>query len=222
MAQELTEFIASIRLAESIEHERFIIKSEQADIRSYIRECEPELRPRLVAKLLFLGILGESVAYGQIESINLMSTDRFSYKRLGYIATAVLLDEASELSVLITNALKKDLTSADLKVQCLALTLLANIRSVEMCQSLASVVLRLCNSKSPAVMKRAAMAAVRVVQRVRDLAETFKPAVNRLLKHGAHGVVISAINLMVNIICVEPSYRTNWTRYTTAFTKILR
>jgi hypothetical protein len=71
-------------------------------------------------------------------------------------------------------------------------------------------------------MKRAAMAAVRVVQRVRDLAETFKPTVNRLLKHGAHGVVISAINLMADIISVEPSYRTSWTRYVTAFTKILR
>jgi hypothetical protein len=66
------------------------------------------------------------------------------------------------------------------------------------------------------------MAAVRVVQRVHDLAETFNPVVNRLLKHGAHGVVISVINLMANIICVEPSYRTNWTRYATAFTKILR
>jgi hypothetical protein len=71
-------------------------------------------------------------------------------------------------------------------------------------------------------MKRAAMAAVRVVQRVHDVAETFKPAVDRLLKPGAHGVVISAISLMANIICVEPSYRANWTRYATAFTKILR
>jgi hypothetical protein len=91
-----------------------------------------------------------------------------------------------------------------------------------MCQSLASDVLHLYDSKSPAVMKRAAMAAVRVVQRVYNLVETFKLAVNRLLKPGAHGVVISVINLMANILCVEPSYRTDWTRYATAFTKILR
>jgi hypothetical protein len=41
----------------------------------------------------------------------------------------VLLDEASELSILITNVLKKDITSTDLKIECLALTLLANTGS---------------------------------------------------------------------------------------------
>jgi hypothetical protein len=142
-------------------------------------------------------------------------------RRLGYIATAVLLHEASELSFLITSALKKDITSTDLKVQCLALTLLAKIWSAKVCQCLGSDVLRLCDSKSPAVMKRAAMAAVRFVQQADNLEETFKPAVNRLLNPGAHGVVISATNLMANIICAEPSYRTNWTRYATAFSKIL-
>jgi vesicle coat complex subunit len=104
------------------------------------------------------------------------------------------------LSVLISNALRKDLTSTDLKVQCLALTFLANIRSAEICQPLASDVLRLCDSISPAVMNRAEMAAVRVVQRANDLAETFKLAVKCLLKPGAHGIVISAINLAENII----------------------
>ena len=52
MTQPLTEFIASVRLADSIEHERYLITSEQADLRTYIRECDPDLRPRVVAKLL--------------------------------------------------------------------------------------------------------------------------------------------------------------------------
>jgi hypothetical protein len=61
----------------------------------------------------------------------------------------VLFDEASELPVLIAKALKKDLTSTDLKIQCLALTLLAKIWSANVCQSLGSDVLRLCDSKPP-------------------------------------------------------------------------
>ena len=221
MTQELSEFIASIRLSDSIEHERFLIKSEQADIRSYIRQCDPDMRPRIVAKMLFLSILGENVAYGQIEAITLMSDDRFSYKRIGYLATSVILDEASDVTVLITHTITKDLQSHNPRVQCLALALLSNIGSAEMCQNAAAEVLKLTDSGHAAVMKRAAMAAVRIVQRIPEHAEMFRPVVSKLLKHGAHGVVISAINLMATIIYAQPALAASWVRYVPPFTKIL-
>jgi AP-1 complex subunit gamma-1 len=86
-----------------------------------------------------------------------------------------------------------------------------------MCQAVASEVLKLTESASPPVMKRAEIAAARVVRRVPDLAEAFEPAVNRLLKHGAHGVVIAAINLMATAIAVQPSLRPAWFRYAKPF-----
>ena len=223
MTQSLSDFIASVRLSgTSIEQERFIISSEQADIRSYIRDCDPQLRPRIVAKLVFLSTIGENVAYGQMEVLTLMSNDLFSYKRIGYTAANVILDESSELTVLITHTILKDLQCNDYKVQMLALSLLANIGSAEMCQSVSTTVLKLIESKNENVIKRAAMAAVRIVQKVPELAESFKPYVQKLLKHGSHGVVIASINLMEHIIRIQPSYASSWQRYSTAFTKILK
>jgi len=222
MTQSLTEFIASVRLADSIEHERFLINSEQADIRTYIREMDPLLRPRIVAKMLFLQTLGETVAYGQMEVLTLMSHDSFSYKRIGYIAAAVMLDESSELTVLITHTILKDLQSQDFRIQCLALSLLSNIGSAEMCRSVSSEVQKLVDSTNPAVMKRAAMAAVRIVDRIPELAENFKSSVQKLLKHGSHGVVISAINLMSHIVSSDTSLIGSWAKYAPAFTKILK
>lgn len=222
MTQPLAEFIASVRLADSIEHERFLINSEQADIRNYIRECDPILRPRIVSKMIFLATLGETVAYGQMEVLTLMSNDVFSYKRIGYIAAATMLDEASELTVLITHTITKDLQSPDFRIQCLALTLLANIGSAEMCRSVTTEVQKLIDSPEPVVMKRAAMAACRIVERVPELAENFKQSVQHLLKHGSHGVVISAINLMSHIILTDPSFIPGWEKYAPAFTKILK
>lgn len=222
MTQELNDFISAVRLADTIEHEKFLIHSEQANMRSYVRECDPEMRPRIVAKLLFLCIYGENVGYGQMETITLMSQERFSYKRIGYTAAAVILDEQSELTVLITHTITKDLESKDPHVQCLALGFIANMGSIELCQSVATHVLRLSESPSTIVMKRSAMAACRIVQRVPDFAETFKPMVNRLLKNGSHGVVTAAINLMDNIIRAKPSLKSAWLRYVPPFTKILR
>ncbi|KAK8890091.1 AP-1 complex subunit gamma-1 [Tritrichomonas musculus] len=222
MTQELNDFISSVRLADTIEHEKFLIHSEQANMRSYVRECDPTMRPRIVAKLLFLCIYGENVSYGQMEAITLMSQERLSYKRIGYVAAGVILDEQSELTVLITHTITKDLESKDPHVQCLALSFIANMGSVELCQAVTSHIIRLSESPSSLVMKRSAMAACRIVQRVPDVADTFKPIVNKLLKNGSHGVVIAAINLMDNIIQAKPSMKSAWLRYVPAFTKILR
>lgn len=222
MSQPLLDFISSIRLADTYEEERFIIKSEQADMRTYIRECDPELRPRIVCKMVFLSALGENVAYGQMEVLTLMSSDIYSYKRIGYMAAGVLIDEGSEIAVLLTHTLLKDLRSTNFRVQCLALSLLANLGTQEMCQSLVTEVQRLIETQTSCVMKRAAMAAVRIVKHIPELAETFKPSIQQLLKHGSHSVVASAINLMEQMILSQPDMRKSYGKYQAAFTKILR
>lgn len=222
MTSPLSEFIAAVRLAENNEEEKFLIKSEQADMRTYIRECDPDLRPRIISKMVFLSILGENVAYGQMEVLTLMSSDIFSYKRIGYMAAGVLLDESSEITVLLTHTLLKDLKSTNYRIQCLALSLLANLGTTEMCQTLATEVQRLIETDTSSVMKRAAMAALRIVKHIPELAESFKPSIQRLLKHGSHSVVIAAINLMSQIISSQPELRTQYTKYHSAFVKILR
>lgn len=222
MTQSLQDFIGSIRLAESNEHERFLINSEQADIRTYIRECDPSLRPRIVAKMVFLSTLGENVAYGQMEVLTLMSHDVYSYKRIGYIAAGAILDESSELTVLITHTITKDLKGFDHKTQCLALALLSNIGSVEMCRNVSAEVLRLLESANPSVMKRAAMAGVRIIERCPDLAENYRGSIHKLLKQGTHGVVSAAINLMTRIIIVDGNSNGVWDKHSTAFTKLLK
>ena len=105
MSQPLDEFINAIRMADSIEQERFLMKTEEAHIRAYVRDGDPELRPRVVSKLVFLDMLGENLSWGQMEAITLMTHDRFSYKRVGYIGASIILDENAELSVLVTQTL---------------------------------------------------------------------------------------------------------------------
>lgn len=222
MTQSLNDFVSAVRLADSIEHERFLISSEQADLRTYIKDCEPSLRPRVVTKLVFLNIIGENVGYGAMEALSLMSADLFSYKRIGYMAAAVLLDETSELTVLITHTILKDLQSNDYRIQCLALACLANIGSAEMCQAVVGEVTRLFECGNSAVLKRIAMAATRIIDRVPELAEHFKHPVQKLLKHGSHGVVIAALNLMTHVICADTKMNKTWGRYATAFSKILK
>jgi hypothetical protein len=222
MAQPLVDFISSIRQAENAEEERQLISCEQADMRTYIRTCDPEFRPRVIAKIIFLSNLGETVAYGQMEILTLMSHERLSYKRVAYVAAGLLLDESSELTVLLTHTVLKDLKSGDANFQCLALSLLANIATAEMCNAAAPEVQRLSETGNSAIMKRAAMAACRMVDRMPDLAESFRPVVQRLLKHGSHSVVIAALHLVEHMVAAQPALAATYQRYQASLTKILR
>ena len=60
-----------------------------------------------MAKLLYLFTLGERTHFGQIECLKLLASPRFADKRLGHLATSLLLDENQEVLTLVTNSLKK-------------------------------------------------------------------------------------------------------------------
>lgn len=69
-----------------------------------IRACD---RRNNVAKLLYLFTLGERTHFGQVECLKLLASPRFADKRLGHLATSLLLDEKQEVLTLVTNSLKK-------------------------------------------------------------------------------------------------------------------
>ena len=62
---------------------------------------------------MYLFTLGERTHFGQIECLKLLASPRFADKRLGHLATSLLLDENQEVLTLVTNSLKKFVLSAD-------------------------------------------------------------------------------------------------------------
>ena len=222
MTQPMNEFISSVRLADTIDEEKFLISTEKAQIRAYLRKMDPALAPRVISKLVFLDMLGETTAWGQMDAISLMTNERFSYKRVGYICTSALLDQTNEITVLVTQTLLRDLTSSNPYIQQLALTFIANMGSPEVCRAVATQVQKLLESINPAIMKKAGMATVRIIRQNPDLSESYKNSVQPLLNSNNHGVVNAGINLVIAMIEVEPRLIKAWAQFTGPFTKILK
>lgn len=218
----LDDFISDVRMAETIEDEKFIMNTEQAQIRAALKNCKPESRPRIVSKLVFLELCGQQTNYGQMETILLMNDEDFSYKRIGYISAAVLIDESAELTVLVTQTLMKDLNSENPFIQTLALGFVANIGSAEICRSVAPYLKGLFESRYPRVLKGVGMATVQVVRKNPDLAELYKNSVQSLLNHPQHGVLISGINLAIEMMNAEPRLIKAWSQFVVPFTKIIK
>lgn len=222
MTQPLNDFISAVRMADTIEQEKFLIATEQAQIRAYLRVMDPEMRPRIVSKLVFLDMIGQNPVWGQMEAITLMTYDRFSFKKIGYICTSILLDQTAELTVLVTQTLLHDLDSPDSNIVYLALSFIANLGNSEVCRSVATKVQKLFNHPSTGVMKAAGMATVKIVRTNPDLSDSYKNSVQQLLNNSNHGVVIAGINLVLEMIRIEPKLAKSWSQFAIPFTKILK
>lgn len=197
----LKQFIRNVRAAKTIADERAVIQKESASIRASFREesTDHSVRRNNVAKLLYLFTLGERTHFGQIECLKLLASPRFADKRLGHLATSLLLDENQEVLTLVTNSLKNDLSHSNQYVVGLALCTLGNIASVEMSRDLFAEIENLVSTANPYIRRKAALCAMRICRKVPDLQEHFIEKATQLLSDRNHGVLLCGLTLVTSL-----------------------
>ncbi|KOS17330.1 AP-1 complex subunit gamma-1 [Escovopsis weberi] len=197
----LKQFIRNVRAAKTIADERAVIQKESAAIRASFREesHDHSIRRNNVAKLLYLFTLGERTHFGQIECLKLLASPRFADKRLGHLATSLLLDENQEVLTLVTNSLKNDLGHSNQYVVGLALCTLGNIASDEMSRDLFPEIENLISTANPYIRRKAALCAMRICRKVPDLQEHFIDKATALLSDRNHGVLLCGLTLVASL-----------------------
>jgi AP-1 complex subunit gamma-1 len=164
------------------------------------------MKPRNVAKLLYIHMLGYSTQFGALEVIALCAAPQFTAKRIGYLALMLLLDEDTELLMMVTNSLRQDLTHLNQFVVGLALSALGNVGSAQMGRDLAPDVEQLLASPNAYIRKKAALCAVRVVRKVPDMAERYASKVKALLSDKNHGVLLTGLQLLIELCKSDATY----------------
>ncbi|KAI0078671.1 Adaptor protein complex AP-1 gamma subunit [Panus rudis PR-1116 ss-1] len=201
----LKALIKAIRACKTVADERALIKQESAAIRASFREEDSYARHNNVAKLLYIHMLGSEAHFGQMECLKLVASPRFGDKRLGYLGIMLLLDESQEVLTLVTNSLKNDMNHANMYVVGLALCTFADIASEEMARDLANEIEKLLGSSNTYIRKKAALCALRVVKKVPDLADHFVAKAKNLLADRNHGVLLTAITLVTEMVQTDPA-----------------
>ncbi|KAI9202948.1 Adaptor protein complex AP-2 alpha subunit [Polychytrium aggregatum] len=164
----LTVFISDLRNCRARELEEKRVNKELANIRSKFKD--PNLngyqKKKYVCKLLYMYILGWDIDFGHMEAINLLSSQKFTEKQIGYLAITLMLSENNELIRLVVNSMKRDLDDPDELFSCLAIHAIANIGAKEMAETLVHDIYRLL-TKSPSrfVKKKASLCLLRLYRK---------------------------------------------------------
>lgn len=173
MGSSLKSFIKDVRNAKTLSDQRTIITKQSAKIRTKLRDdhLSSNKKRENIQKLLYLYILDEPTHFAQVECINLIASDQFVDKRLGYLATSLLLDENQDLLTLLTNILNNDLNHPNNKyIISLALSTLGSLSSYDLAKDLYPDVIHLIEtSNDPFILSKSLQCLSKLISKDFDL-----------------------------------------------------
>ncbi|CAJ0950968.1 unnamed protein product [Ranitomeya imitator] len=187
------------------------INKELANIRSKFKgdkALDGYSKKKYVCKLLFIFLLGHDIDFGHMEAVNLLSSNKYTEKQIGYLFISVLVNSNSELIRLINNAIKNDLASRNPTFMCLALHCIANVGSREMAEAFASEIPRIlvAGDTMDSVKQSAALCLLRLYKTSPDLVPMgeWTSRVVHLLNDQHMGVVTAAVSLITCLCRKNP------------------
>ncbi|XP_061444526.1 AP-2 complex subunit alpha-1 isoform X5 [Rhineura floridana] len=187
------------------------INKELANIRSKFKgdkALDGYSKKKYVCKLLFIFLLGHDIDFGHMEAVNLLSSNKYTEKQIGYLFISVLVNSNSELIRLINNAIKNDLASRNPTFMCLALHCIANVGSREMAEAFASEIPRIlvAGDTMDSVKQSAALCLLRLYKTSPDLVPMgeWTSRVVHLLNDQHMGVVTAAVSLIACLCKKNP------------------
>uniref|UniRef100_A0A4W5NGE0 AP-2 complex subunit alpha n=1 Tax=Hucho hucho TaxID=62062 RepID=A0A4W5NGE0_9TELE len=207
----LAVFISDIRNCKSKEAEIKRINKELANIRSKFKgdkALDGYSKKKYVCKLLFIFLLGHDIDFGHMEAVNLLSSNKYTEKQIGYLFISVLVNSNSDLISLINNAIKNDLSSRNPTFMNLALHCIANVGSREMAEAFAAEVPRIlvAGDTMDSVKQSAALCLLRLNTTSPDLVPMgeWTARVVHLLNDQHLGVVTAATSLITTLAQKSP------------------
>jgi AP-3 complex subunit delta-1 len=179
---------------------------EREYIQSALRECKKEIKSNdmdqkatALLKLVYLEMFGHDMGWASFNVLEVMSSQKYPHKRIGYLAAVQSFRPDTEVLMLAENLLKKDLTSPDKTLIHLPLNAIPHLINSSMANSLLADLLPRLSHSHPAVRKKTIVTLYRLAV---VYPETLRPAwpkiKERLLDEDEDPTVTAAI---VNVVC---------------------
>ena len=186
-------------------------RSPSAFISASILECKNELRDpnefvkaNAIKKLTFLRMMGYEFSWANFAIIEVMSSQRFGHKRVGYLAAAQSFNEETDVILLTTNLLKKEFKSSNVYEVGLAINCLSNIVTPDLARELLPDLTLLTQHSHGYIRKKAVLCLFKLFMKYpQGLRLTFD-RVKQCLDDSEPAVVSCAVNVITELADKNP------------------
>ena len=197
------------------------IRASKRDTALYISQCIAEIKTEInssdmyvkanaLQKLTFLQMMGYGMSWASFATIEVMSSPRFAHKRIGYLAASQGFTQDTEVVLLTTNLLKKELRGAigggmnGVYEAGLAINCISNIVTEDLSQDLLPELTNLTSHPQPYLRKKAILCLFKLfVKYPQGLRLTFAQ-IQQCLSDSNPSVVSCAVNVITELSDKNP------------------
>ncbi|KAJ5899819.1 hypothetical protein N7495_004563 [Penicillium taxi] len=175
-------------------------------IQGSLRECKAEIKSQdmdkkatALLKLIYLEMFGYDMSWASFHVLEVMSSTKFLQKRVGYLGAVQSFRPDTEVLMLATNMLKKDIVSPNIPVLSLPLAALPHIITPSLAMSLLPDILSRLSHSSSVVRKKTIVCLYRLAL---VYPEALKLAWPKIKEHLINDQEDSSVTTAaINVIC---------------------
>uniref|UniRef100_A0A4W3GT72 AP-3 complex subunit delta-1 n=1 Tax=Callorhinchus milii TaxID=7868 RepID=A0A4W3GT72_CALMI len=174
------------------------------EIKQELKQDNIAVKANAVIKLAYLQMLGYDISWAAFNIIEVMSSSKFTFKRIGYLAASQCFYEGTDVIMLTTNQIRKDLSSPNQYDTGVALTGLSCFVTPDLARDLANDIMTLMSHTKPYIRKKAVLIMYKVFLKY---PESLRPAFPRLkekLEDPDAGVQSAAVNVICELARRNP------------------
>lgn len=202
--RDLQDLVRGLRSDAAKKNEAKFIAEVVDEIRKEITGKDMDIKGGAVCKLTYLDMLGYDMSWASFHVVEVMSSPYFHLKTGGYLAAAQSFDENTDVLMLTTNLLKKDMASGSHPEISAALNCLAHILTPELARDLALDIIPMLNHSRPLIRKRAILVLYKMMLFDLDALDRGFNKLREKLEDPDVGVVSAAVNALCELSRREP------------------
>ncbi|KAI8321819.1 Adaptor protein complex AP-3 delta subunit [Martensiomyces pterosporus] len=198
----LTDLIQGLRANKRNEAE-YISKSLE-EIQNEVQMSDMYYKSTAIDKLNYLHMLGYDMNWANFNVVEVMASSRFIEKRSGYLAASQSFHQETDVLMLTTNLVRKDLASSNVMEVSVALDGLAQIATPELAMDLFDDVMAVLGHSRPYIRKKALVCAYKLVLKHPEGLHAFVPKLKEKLDDPDPSVVSSAVSVICELAGTNP------------------
>ena len=199
----LDDLVKGLRL-QMIGESRYLAKALE-EVRKEMKSTDPVMKVTALQKLTYLQMAcGADMAWASFHIVEIMTMPKFAHKKVGYLAASQSFHEGTDVLVLTTNLLRKDMGSKNEYETSLAIECLSRILNPDLAAALTSEVFTLMASGKTFLRKKATLVLLRIFVKYPDaIRVAFKRLVEKMDDVDTQ-VVCAAVSVLCELALQDP------------------
>ncbi|KAK8017649.1 adaptin N terminal region-domain-containing protein [Apiospora rasikravindrae] len=180
-------------------NEREYIQNCLKECRAEIRSQDLDLKATAMLKLVYLEMFGHDMSWASFHVLEVMASPKYHQKRVGYLGAVQSFRPDTEVLMLATNLLKKDLTGASTTTIALPIIALPHLITPSLALSTLSDLLPRLSHSNPTIRKKTIVTLYRLALVFPETLRAAWPKIKEKLMDTREDPSVTAA--IVNVVC---------------------